>query len=199
MIERDPSGMNHHFVDPLMSKAPVGQQHLNHQQLHAALEAGGFLPPVPYLPEPAPVLAHPVNAAPANFPHSTPSQKGLINSTEDKIILINRNKKVNKRKICEAPGCPTQASFKYPDDAKFRYCAKHKLQGMSDFHSRKCEHENCETIASFNIAGEKRRRFCKLHAEPGMQVCRSRACASPPRQIYSLFLCSTLGVRRRRL
>lgn len=83
---------------------------------------------------------------------------------------ITAIKKVNKRKICEEENCSTQASFKYAEDAKFRYCAKHKLPGMSDFHSRKCEALGCETIASFNLIGEKRRRFCKTHAHPGMQV-----------------------------
>jgi len=78
-------------------------------------------------------------------------------------------KKVNKRKICEEENCTTQASFKYAEDPKFRYCAKHKQPGMSDFHSRKCESPGCETIASFNVIGEKRRRFCKTHAQPGMQ------------------------------
>ena len=86
------------------------------------------------------------------------------------ISKANNLKKTNKRKICEEPKCQTQASFKFPEDSKFRFCAKHKLQGMADFHSRKCEHTGCEVIASFNVAGETKRRFCKAHALPGMQV-----------------------------
>lgn len=73
-------------------------------------------------------------------------------------------------KICQYDECKTQASFKFPDEKKVRFCAKHKLAGMVDCRSKRCEHQNCPVIASFNVVGEKKRRFCKLHAQPGMEV-----------------------------
>ena len=94
----------------------------------------------------------------------------ISNAEKSDNSKANNLKKVNKRKICEAPNCQTQASFKFPEDSKFRFCAKHKVSGMADFHSRKCEQLGCEVIASFNVAGETKRRFCKAHALPGMQV-----------------------------
>ena len=108
-------------------------------------------------------------------------------------------KKVNKRKICEEPNCQTQASFKLTEDSKFRFCAKHKLTGMADFHSRKCEHLGCEVIASFNAPGETKRRFCKGHALHGMQVnifLKENICSR--RDKTSFLLMKHIGSRKRK-
>ena len=92
-------------------------------------------------------------------------------SLEERPMSVDDQDKSSKSyKICQFDDCKTQASFKFVNEKKVRFCAKHKLPGMTDCRSKRCENPNCHVIASFNVLGEKKRRFCKLHAEPGMEV-----------------------------
>lgn len=84
--------------------------------------------------------------------------------------MDDQDKLSKSYKMCQFENCKTQASFKFGDEKKVRFCAKHKLPGMADCRSKRCENPSCHVIASFNVLGEKKRRFCKLHAEPGMEV-----------------------------
>lgn len=84
--------------------------------------------------------------------------------------MDDQDKLSKSYKMCQSENCKTQASFKFVDEKKVRFCAKHKLPGMADYRSKRCENPSCHVIASFNVLGEKKRRFCKLHAEPGMEV-----------------------------
>ena len=142
----------------------LGQDQLLPQQRYAAAMANGYLPSSSgtFMGDDGGLLINPFSS-------------GMINQTSKMTRPgdsqgANVTKKINKRKICEHPNCETQASFKFPLDLKFRFCARHRMPGMGDFHSRKCEHLGCDTIASFNVVGEKRRRYCKAHALPGMQA-----------------------------
>ena len=106
------------------------------------------------------------------FPTSECMQppKQLLERESVSKYLEDQDKSAKSYKICQFEDCKTQASFKFIDDKKVRYCAKHKHPGMVDCRSKRCENPTCHVIASFNIVGDKKRRFCKLHAEPGMEV-----------------------------
>lgn len=79
------------------------------------------------------------------------------------------------RQACEYEGCTTISSYNYSGETSGRFCAAHKLDGMTRVRGW-CQHSGCKKTASF---GTTTPRFCKAHAEDGMRNLIAKYCEHP--------------------
>lgn len=101
--------------------------------------------------------------------------KRKFDEFEDINMLANLAVKFQNK--CVHMKCNKTASFGYPiKDAQKKealYCAKHKLEGMTDVIHKKCLYEGCNKCPSYNypistISFKSVRLYCKKHKLNGM-------------------------------
>jgi len=80
-----------------------------------------------------------------------------------------------KSKRCEIEGCIISANYNYPGLTKGKYCATHKLEGMTTI-KKKCKVGECNIRPCFNYPEDKRGMYCDKHKLKGMVNVLSKRC-----------------------
>lgn len=80
---------------------------------------------------------------------------------------------IREVRLCEHPGCKTEANFNYIGKKGGDYCSKHKLDGMIALKKTSCIHEGCEIRPSY---GYDRVLYCSQHAPEDSNDLVTRIC-----------------------
>jgi hypothetical protein len=82
-------------------------------------------------------------------------------------------------------GCLNAPSYKFETDTSCRFCATHKLEGMTNGKHVFCIYDGCNKLAGYNAAGSKTPLYCSSHKEENMvdlkhHLCLEKDCDKRP-------------------